>query len=313
MGDDAGLLTVDDGAQLYWETGGDPGGTPALWLHGGPGSGLNGVGYRRHFDPERYRVIGVDQRGCGRSRPLIVDDLARIDRHTTQRMIADLEAVREHLGVDRWVVAGGSWGSTLALAYALAHPDRVRALALVAVTTTGRAEVDWITEGVGRIFPEEWERFAADSGRRPGERVVEAYARRLTDPAADRADRRRAADAWDRWETTHISLLGPVEGIAEDDRRLLFATTVAHYWAHDAFLTGGAAILDRVHELASVPAALVHGRRDVSGPVITPWLLHRDWPASTLQVVDDEGHGGDRELALLRAALDGFAAAGTGS
>ncbi|MEV7972128.1 alpha/beta fold hydrolase [Cellulomonas sp. NPDC089187] len=303
---DTGLLSVDDGVQIHWEESGT--GIPALWLHGGPGSGLGGTGYCRHFDPERFRVIGIDQRGCGRSRPLIVDDLDRIDRHTTQRMVADLEAVREHLGVDRWVVTGGSWGSTLALAYALAHPERVHALALVAVTTTGRAETDWITEHVGRIFPEEWARFAAAVPRRAGERVVEAYARVLTDPTLPGGRRQDAADAWDRWEATHVSLMGPVDGIAEPQQRLAFATTVAHYWAHDAFLPGERAVLARVEELAEIPAALIHGRQDVSGPAVTAWELHRRWPGSELHIVPDEGHGGPQQFALLRAATDAIAA-----
>lgn len=306
MGTDTGLLTVEDDVRIYWEESGAPDGIPAIWLHGGPGSGLGGDGYRRHFDPEMFRLIGIDQRGCGRSRPLLTDDLDRLDRHATARMIADLEAVRRHRGINRWVVAGGSWGSTLALAYALEHPDRVLALALVAVTTTGRSEVDWITEHVGRIFPEEWARFEAASRRRPGERVVEAYARRLTDPRNSPGDRRAAADSWDRWEATHVSLFGSASGIEDPDDRLLFATTVAHYWARDGFPTGEP-VIDRVGELAAIPAALIHGRRDVSGPAVTPWTLHRDWPASSLHIVEDEGHGGQREFALLRTALDAFA------
>ncbi|WIB59552.1 alpha/beta hydrolase [Curtobacterium sp. MCLR17_007] len=301
-------ITMDDGAALYVEESGTPDGTPALWLHGGPGGSLGSGWYRTHFDPTRYRLIGIDQRGSGRSNPSVADAPVRLADHTTDRLVADLQQVRDALGIDTWVVAGISWGTTLALAYALEHRDRVRALALMAVTTTSRAEVDWITEGIGRLFPEDWDRFAQASGRRPGERIVEAYARRLT--GADAADRTAAAAEWDRWESVHVSLDDPGSrgrGHIGQEARLAFATLVTHYWANDAFLPGERAVLARVAELAAVPAALVHGRRDVSSPAATPWLLHRQWPASTLTIVEDEGHGGPRESHALTAALDGFA------
>jgi proline iminopeptidase len=202
---DSGRLALRDGASLYWETSGRTDGVPVLWLHGGPGSGLRGERYRRKFDADRNLVIGVDQRGCGRSLPLVTDDLSSLVGNTTDRLIADLEELRASLGLDRWIVTGGSWGSTLALAYAAEHPERVIGVVVGAVTTTSRDEVDWITEGVGRLFPEAWAAFEAASGRREGERVVEAYARRLADPA-DAADRARAADDWDAWESVHVSL-----------------------------------------------------------------------------------------------------------
>ncbi|MGU3409541.1 alpha/beta fold hydrolase [Microbacterium sp. M1A1_1b] len=301
-------ITTDDGAALYVEESGTPDGTPALWLHGGPGGSLGSGWYRTHFDPERYRLIGIDQRANGRSTPTVLDSRARLADHTTGRLIADLEQVRQTLRIATWVVAGISWGTTLALAYALEHRERVRALALMAVTTTGRDEVDWITEGVGRLFPEDWDRFERASHRRPGERVVEAYARRLA--GDDAADRDAAAAEWDRWESVHVSLDDPSirgRGHLGQEARLAFATLVTRYWANDAFLPGDRAVLARAAELAAVPAALVHGRRDVSGPARTPWLLHRRWPASTLTIVEDEGHGGARESAALTAALDGFA------
>ncbi|MBW8871639.1 MAG: prolyl aminopeptidase, partial [Leifsonia sp.] len=180
-------------------------------------------------------------------------------------------------------------------------------IVLGAVTTTGRDEVDWISETVGRIFPEAWEALERDSHRRPGERVVEAYARILATGTPE--ERTAAADAWDAWESTHVSLdpnytPGPLH---EDPvQRLVFATLVTHYWANDAFLPGDRAILSRVDELAHIPAVLVHGRHDVSGPVITPWLLHRQWPASRLIVVEDEGHGGPRSMEYMAEAISGF-------
>lgn len=301
-----GWLERPDGARLYWETSGDPGGSPAVYLHGGPGSGLGPGGYRRRFDPERYLVVGLDQRGCGRSTPWAADDLEHLDENTTGALIADLEALRAHLGVASWLVHGVSWGSTLALAYALAHPRRVTALVLTAVTTGGRDEIDWITEGVGRVFPEAWARFAA--GVPDGDRVVEHYARRLRDP--DPEVRAAAADAWDAWESTHISLdpawtPGPLH--ADPRVRLNVATLVTHYWAHDCFLRGAQAVLGRAHELAGIPGVLVHGRRDISGPVVTPWRLHAAWPGSELHVVESEGHGGEQEMELTRRAIDRLA------
>ncbi|WP_233579750.1 alpha/beta fold hydrolase [Frondihabitans sp. PhB188] len=303
-----GHLAMDDGAELYWEASGNREGVPALWLHGGPGGSLGRGGYRRHFDPERYLVVGIDQRGSGRSRPWATEDPEFLRAITTERMIADIEAVREELGFDSWVVSGVSWGTTLALAYALAHPAAVRALALVAVTTTSRDEVDWITEGVGRVFPEAWDDFEAASERRPGERLVDAYARRLRD--GDPADRERAASAWDAWESVHVSLDRPElrgAGHVDPAQRLVFSALVTHFWSNDGFLPGSAAILGRVGELAGIPAALVHGRRDISGPASTAWRLHRAWAGSALTIVEDEAHGGEREMAALAAALDGFA------
>ncbi len=305
---DTGFLTVPDGTQIYWELSGNPLGKPALFLHGGPGSGLGAGGYRSRFDPERYLVVGIDQRGCGRSLPLVIDALDQLSSNTTQSVIADIEAVRANLNVDRWLVSGISWGTTLALAYALSHPDRVTELILAAVTTTSRAEVEWITETVGRLFPEAWSRFDAQSGRQPGERVVEAYARRLAQ--SDEDERRRAAQQWDEWESVHISLdpnWSP--GLLHEDpiRRLVFATLVTHYWAHDGFLPIGESILERVAELAGIPAVLVHGRRDVSGPTITPWLLHQAWPASELIIIDSEGHGGPLTTEAMCSASDTFA------
>lgn len=302
---DSGLLHLDDGAELYWETSGVADGVPAVWLHGGPGSGLGAGGYRDRFDPSRNLIVGLDQRGCGRSRPLVVDDLASLPALTTQRMIADLEALREHLGIDRWIVTGASWGSTLALAYAVAHPERVIGVVVFAVTTTSRDEVDWITEGVGRIFPEAWAAFEAASARRPGERVVEAYARRLADPA-DPADRALAADAWDAWESTHVSLDPAWQpGPTKDDpqERAVFATLVTHFWSRDAFLPGEQAILARTDRLSAAPVVLIHGRRDISGPVITAWRLHQRLPRSELHVVEAEGHGGPVSVELMREAV----------
>ncbi|MDR6972519.1 prolyl aminopeptidase [Leifsonia shinshuensis] len=299
-----GWVENPDGDSIYWETSGNPDGIPVLWLHGGPGSGLATGGYRTRYDPERFLLVGIDQRGCGRSTPSVADAPERLARNTTGGLIADIELVRERVGVDRWIVTGASWGSTLALAYALEHPGRVRSIVLGAVTTTGRDEVTWLTETMGRLFPEAWEAFEAASGRRPGERVVEAYARILASGTPE--ERMRAADAWDAWESTHVSLdPNVVPGPMREDpvQRLVSGTLVTHYWANDAFLPGDRAILKRVSELAAIPAVLIHGRHDVSGPVVTPWLLHREWPASRLIVIEGEGHWGPQVSETVSRAI----------
>lgn len=309
-----GLLPVTGGDEIYWETSGSAAGTPALYLHGGPGSGLGPGGYRRKFDPSTYRIVGIDQRGCGRSRPLAIDALDRLTGNTTAALIDDIEAVRAHLGIERWLVSGASWGTTLALAYAEAHPERVSALVLVAVTTTSREEVDWITETVGKLFPEAWQRFERESKRRAEERVVEAYARRLA-TGQDADDRAQAAASWDEWESTHISLdpnWTPGPRHVDPVQRATFATLVTHYWANDGFLRDGNEILSRLDLIAHIPAVLIHGCRDVSGPAITPWRLHGAWSASRLVIVEDEGHGGPESMEAMCGAIDAFARAHRG-
>jgi proline iminopeptidase len=304
------MLPVAPSDEIYWEMSGNPDGEPLIYLHGGPGSGLGRGGYRRRADPARWLIVGIDQRGCGRSRPLVTDELGKLRDNTTQALISDIEAVREYLGVERWVLHGVSWGSTLALAYAQAHPERVRAIVLVAVTTTGRDEIEWITDGVGRIFPEAWQRFADASGRRPGERVIDAYARRLADPNSDPGDRQRAADDWDEWESQHVRLDPSWKpGARHDDpaARRVFATLVTHYWAHDGFLVGPDTIANQVERIAHIPATLIHGRHDVSGPVSTAWRLHQQWPASRLAVIESEGHGGAESMEEMVRATDTLA------
>ncbi|GAB3925497.1 hypothetical protein GCM10011575_05870 [Microlunatus endophyticus] len=195
-------------------------------------------------------------------------------------------------------------GCSLAQAYAIAHPDRVSGLVLMAVTTTSRDEVDWITEGVGRIFPEAWNEFDLASGRENGERLVEAYARRLV--STDAEDRWAAAQAWNAWEDVHISLSPgwqPSSGPVDPVRARNFATLVTHYWSHDGFLVGHQSIMNRLDRIAELSAVLIHGRRDVSGPAITPWLLHQQWPASELIIID-EGHGGE---IMIEATVDAIA------
>ena len=286
----AGMLPVDDGHQLYWETSGNPAGKPAVYLHGGPGAGMTS-GYRRRFDPDRYLIVGIDQRGCGRSRPLVTADLSTLPSNTTQALVADLEALRRHLGIDRWLLLGVSWGTTLALAYTQAHPDKVSELVLAAIGLTTPSYVDWITEGVAVLFPREWERFEAASRRQPGQRLVDAYRQLLAD--GDPRVRAQAALDWAAWEDAHISLAPnwrPAPPDPDPTRWQVMATLVTHYWANSGFLFPDA--FTDLGRLDSIPTTIVHGRYDVSGPIGQAWALHRALPNSTFVEIADEGHGG---------------------
>lgn len=307
---DAGLLPVGDGHQIFWETVGDPAGTPALWLHGGPGSGA-GPGSRRYFDPTAYRAVLLDQRGCGRSLPLADSADADLTANTTQHLINDVEALREHLGIDRWVVAGGSWGVALALAYAQQHPDRVRALALAAVTAGRRLETEWITRDMRRVFPREWDEFASfvPEAERGGD-LAAAYARLLADP--DPVVTEQAAEQWCSWEDAHVSLMPgwePWLRFQDPTFQQVLTRLVTHYWSNGCFLDD-TPVLERMDRIAHVPGVLIHGRYDVSSPLDTAWDLHHRWPASELVVLDDAGHGGDSMSAALVRALDGFRGVG---
>jgi len=304
---DHGWLDVGDGHRLYWETCGRRDGLPAVVLHGGPGAGA-GPGLRRYFDPDAYRIVLFDQRGCGRSTPHAGAATVDLSTNTTHHLVADVERLRQHLGVERWLVFGGSWGSTLGLAYAEAHPERVAALVLYSVVTTTAREVDWVTRDMGRVFPAEWARFrdaVPAAGR--GDRLVDAYARLLHD--ADAAVRDAAARAWCAWEDTHVSL---GRGHRPDPRfddpafRLAFARLVTHYWRHAAWLEDGALVRD-AHRLRGIPGALVHGRLDVSGPPDIAWQIAQIWTDASLTWVDDAGHGGEAMADVLVATTDKLA------
>jgi len=300
-----GHLRVADGNSIYWEASGNPSGKPALFLHGGPGGGVMGR-YRGHFDPDKYLIVSLDQRGCGRSRPLVIDPGASLTGNTTQAIIADLEELREHLGVSAWLLLGISWGTTLALAYAQAHPDKITEIVLGAVSTTSRAEVDWITEDMGRIFPREWDEFERASQRKPGQRLIEAYYELITHP--DKEVREAAARAWCAWENVHVSLppdAGPNPLYEDPVFRMVFSTLVIHYWRAAAFMEepGIPGCMDRI---AHLPGVLIHGRWDISSPLQTAWQLHKRWPGSEFVVVPDEGHGGPKMAEEVNRAVARF-------
>lgn len=299
-----GMLDVGDGNLVYWETCANPHGKPALVVHGGPGSGC-GTGSRRYFNPDHYRVTLFDQRGCGRSTPDASDPATDMSVNTTEHLLADMEGLREHLGIERWLLYGGSWGSTLILAYAQRHPERVSEIVIPSVTMTRRSEIDWLYRGVGRFFPEEWERFRAGApeGERDGD-LVAAYALRMESPDAD--VRARAAADWVAWEDAVISAEPQGTPNAYSARppaaRLAFVRICAHYFSHAAWLEEGA-LLREADRLAGIPGVLIHGRLDMGSPLETAWELARAWPDAHLVVIADSGHTGSGTMkdALLDA------------
>lgn len=303
-----GILETGDGHSVYWECVGNPVGAPVVYLHGGPGSGCT-PGQRKLFDPAIHRAVLFDQRGSGRSRPLASQAGADLATNTTHHLLADIEALREMLEIDTWTVLAMSWGTTLGLAYAQRHPERISGLVLALVTTTSRREVEWITEGVGPIFPAEWHRFSsAVPEELRDRRLVDAYTVMLSDPDPD--VQQRAALEWCAWEDAHVSLdpgFAPNPRFEDPEFRLRFARLVTHYWSNAAFLEDeqlirGAATLN------GIPGSLIHGRYDVSSPLETPWRLSRAWRTSELHVLGNSGHGGGEPmLALVGEALGRFA------
>jgi proline iminopeptidase len=305
---DAGMLDVGDGHQIHWEVAGRRDGKPAVILHGGPGSGSS-TGFRRMFDPERYLIVQFDQRQCGRSTPSAADPIVDLTANTTAHLVADIEVLRLHLGIERWLVWGGSWGSALALAYAEQHPGRVTELVLVGVVGTSHADVAWVTRTMGRVFPAQWEAFrdGVPEADRDGD-LAAAYARLVQDP--DPAVHEPAALAWCAWEDTHVAT---VPGYTPDPRyddprfRLCFARLVTHYWSNAAFLPDGA-LFDGAHRLAGIPGVMIHGQFDVSSPLDTAWQLSKAWPDAELVIVGGEGHlGGNAMTDAILEATDRFA------
>ncbi|WP_344835314.1 prolyl aminopeptidase [Actinocorallia longicatena] len=301
----SGLLDVGDGQRIHWEECGNPGGKPAVFLHGGPGGGLV-PGSARWFDPEAYRVILLDQRNCGRSTPHAGDPGVTLEANTTAHLVADLERLREHRGVERWLVFGGSWGSTLALAYALAHPARVSELVLRGIYLATAADEDWAFTGSGaaRLFPEEWAAFLAPVPPARRGDLLAAYGRLLSDP--DPAVHLPAARAWAGWELSAGTLL-PVPPPDLDDRLLLaFARIEQHYFAHRCFLGDG--LLTDLDPVRGIPCAIVNGRYDMKTPPDAAFALRDAWPEADLRIVEDAGHGASEPgtLAALIAATDRF-------
>jgi proline iminopeptidase len=279
-----GMLRADPRHSLYWEVSGNPEGRPVVFLHGGPGAGAS-PDHRRFFDPAHYRIIVFEQRGAGRSTPL-----GELTDNTTQHLIADIESLRDSLGVARWQVFGGSWGSTLALAYAQAHPERVTALVLRGIFLCTAAEIDWFLHGMGRFFPENWARFVEPIPAAERGDLLGAYYRRLSDP--DPAVHLPAARAWSLYEGG-CSTLTPSEetltAFGADRMALGIGRIEAHYFVNRGFLAENQ-LLDNLERIRAIPAAIVQGRYDVICPVATADALHRAWPEADYLVVPDAGH-----------------------
>ena len=292
-------LEVDRPHMLYVEECGNPHGVPVVFLHGGPGAGCEPY-HRRFFDPEVYRIVLFDQRGCGRSSPH-----AELEGNTTQALVADMETIRNHLGIDKWVVFGGSWGSTLALVYAEAHPDRVLGLILRGIFLCRRDEIDWFYQrGANRIFPDYWEDYLSVIPDEERHDMVQAYYKRLT--SKDELARMAAAKAWSRWEGRAATLRGRKEVIDHYTypyNALSLARIECHYFVNNSFLAPNQ-ILDEVGKLDGIPGEIVHGRYDMICPVENAWALHRAWPGSELHIISDAGHSATEKGivdALVRA------------
>lgn len=302
----SGHLAVGDGHEIYWERCGTPGAKPAVFLHGGPGAGCS-ANHRRLFDPARYDVTLFDQRGCGRSRPH-----AELEANTTWHLVADIERLREMAGHDRWLVFGGSWGSSLALAYAEAHPGRVSELVLRGIFTLRRFEIEWYYQhGASLLFPDKWEGFLAPILEAERGDLVAAYHKRLT--AADCETRITAARAWSRWEGETITLLPDSETsgpLGEDEYALAFARIENHYFVHAGWLDEGQLIRD-AHRLKDIPGVIIQGRYDVATPPITAFDLHAAWPEAAFHLVEGAGHAYSEPgiLGRLIEATDRFAKA----
>lgn len=282
----SGRLVVDSPHEIYYEECGNPRGQPVVFVHGGPGGGLD-PRYRRFFDPAHYRIVLFDQRGCGKSTPH-----AELVHNTTWHLVADMEAIRKLLGIQRWMVFGGSWGSTLGLAYAQKHPDAVSALVLRGIFLLRKREIDWFyQEGANHLFPDAWEHYLAPIPPSERHNLVAAYHRRLT--GADATARLEAAKAWSIWEGSTSTLLQDLAMIARtgaSEFALAFARIECHYFVNGGFFEVDDQLLRDVPRIRHIPAVIVQGRYDVVCPAESAWALHRAWPEADLRIVPDAGH-----------------------
>ena len=303
---DTGHIRVSDVHELYYEQCGTPNGKPVVFLHGGPGAGLI-PDYRRFFDPSAYRVILFEQRGSGRSRPH-----ASLHENTTWHLVADIEKIREEFGIDQWLVFGGSWGSTLSLAYAVTHPDRVRGLVLRGIFLCRPKEIRWFYEeglGASAIYPDNWEEYLRIIPEAERGDLIGAYYRRLT--SDDESTRFEAAKAWATWEGSALKLLPDqkvIDDFTEPDKAIAVARIECHYFVNNCFFETDNYLLDHLDRVRHIPAVIVHGRYDVICPVMNAWDLHRAWPEAELNIIPDAGHAATERgiIDALVRATDGF-------
>lgn len=304
---DTGRLKVSPIHELYYEQVGNPTGKPAVFLHGGPGGGIVSD-YRRYFDPEIYRVVLFDQRGSGKSTPH-----ASLEENTTWHLVSDIEQLREHLGIDTWQVFGGSWGSTLALAYAERHPDRVAQVVLRGIFLCRPKEIQWFyQEGASAIFPDVWEEYLKIIPETERADMVTAYYRRLT--SENDSVRLEAARAWSIWEGSTSKLFfdpSMIEKFADPEFALAFARIECHYFMNNAFFNSDNYLIENVGRIRHIPSVIVQGRYDVVCPLMSAWDLHRAWPEAQLHIIPDAGHSISEPgiIDALVEATDNFARA----
>ena len=281
-----GYLQVSELHRVYYAEYGNPAGRPVVFLHGGPGGGCQ-PSYARYFDPQKWRIVLFDQRGCGNSTPF-----AELRDNSTWDLVADIERIREHLAIDAWAVFGGSWGSTLALAYGITHPSRCTAFFLRGIFLLRKKEIDWFyQEGCSKLFPEAWQQYLAVIPLEERHDLVAAYFRRLT--STDAQVRRQAAQAWSMWEGSTSKLIPDPVMIAHygaDDFAEAFARIECHYFVHRGFFDTDNYLIEQVGKIRHLPAIIVHGRYDVVCPVENAWVLHQAWPEAELRIIADAGH-----------------------
>ena len=281
-----GYLQVSDLHTIYFEESGNKDGKPVIFLHGGPGGGITPI-YRQYFDPEQWRIIIFDQRGCGKSTPY-----AELKENTTWDLVSDIEKLREHLGIDKWVVFGGSWGSTLSLAYSQTHPEKCKGLILRGIFMLRRKELLWFyQEGTSYIYPDAWEEYLKPIPPEERHDLISAYHQRLN--SEDRRVRLEAARAWSVWEASTSKLIQSsetMEHFAEDEFAEAFARIECHYFVNRGFFKSENQLLENVDRIRHLPGVIVQGRYDVVCPMVSAWELHRAWPEAEFIVVPDAGH-----------------------
>tara|TARA_R110002072_G_scaffold1989_1_gene16235 strand:+ start:9516 stop:10502 length:987 start_codon:yes stop_codon:yes gene_type:complete len=280
------MLQVDDIHNIYVEQCGNPNGKPVIFLHGGPGGGCS-ADYRRYFNPEKWRIILFDQRGCGRSTPF-----ACLENNTTWDLVADIEKIREHLGIEKWCLFGGSWGSTLSLSYAVTHPDKVDGLFLRGIFLLRKKEIDWFyQEGASRMYPDAWEKYLEPIPVEERGNLVRAYHQRLI--SEDENIRKQAAKAWSVWEASTSKLIqneNLMDNFGDDQFSQAFARIECHYFTNRGFFESDNFLLENIDKIRKIPAIIVQGRYDVVCPPESAWELHRAWPEAEFKIIQDAGH-----------------------
>tara|TARA_B110001454_G_scaffold58329_1_gene57113 strand:- start:187 stop:1134 length:948 start_codon:yes stop_codon:yes gene_type:complete len=279
-------LKVSDLHTIHIEESGNPNGKPVIFLHGGPGGGIEPI-YRQYFDPEKWRIIIFDQRGCGKSTPH-----AELAENTTWELVDDIEKIREYLGIEKWVVFGGSWGSTLSLSYAITHPERCKALVLRGIFMIRNKEIDWFyQEGASNIYPDAWEQYVKPIPEDERHDMVAAYYKRLT--SKDESVRLEAAKAWSIWEASTSKLIQSDDYLHQfEDAKVAeaFARIECHYFTHGGFFKSENWLLENVDKILHIPTVIVQGRYDVVCPMVSAWELHRAFPEADFEIVQDAGH-----------------------